>query len=115
MRRSVESPDLTSTALRPDDRPADADAHGPGDSRASGMASCDNLNADPEHQAVEVADATGVGLVAEPPTPPQRRWASLLGLTAGVVVLGGMSAAFLFFVDPEFDDPEYGELDNPLH
>ena len=36
-------------------------------------------------------------VVAEPLAPPQRRWASLLGITVGVLVLGGMSAAFPLF------------------
>ena len=44
-----------------------------------------------------VAEATGATLVAVPEASPGRRWASLLGLVGGVLVLGGLSAAFLFF------------------
>jgi membrane protein YqaA with SNARE-associated domain len=104
MRRSAESPNLAPTATLAEDRAADRaadpaaksglDEGGGGD---GGMASCENLTVSPEHQAVEVANATGAVLVAEPPTPPKRRWVSLLGLTAGVLALGGMSAAFIFF------------------
>jgi membrane protein YqaA with SNARE-associated domain len=47
--------------------------------------------------AVAVADATGAALVAVPEVPPGRRWASLVGLVLGLLVLGGLSAAFLLF------------------
>jgi len=47
--------------------------------------------------AVAVADATGATLVAEPAVPPGRRWRPLLGMAAGVLVLGGLSAAFVLF------------------
>lgn len=97
MRRSIEAPDSAPSPTPTDDRPADAGSLGEGDGRHNRMASCDDVAATPEHQAVEVADATGAQLVAEPLTPPKRRWASLLGIAVGVLVLTGMSAAFLFF------------------
>lgn len=51
----------------------------------------------PATPAVEVAEATGVGVIAPPETPPAQRWRALLGVAVGVLVLGGLSAAFLFF------------------
>ena len=53
--------------------------------------------ASPERDAVVVADATGAQLVSAVPVPAPRRLTALLGIVAGVVVLGGLSAAFLLY------------------
>ena len=45
------------------------------------------------HAAVEVAQATHVPLAV----PARRTWTSILGMVAGVAVLGGLSAAFVLF------------------
>lgn len=49
--------------------------------------------AEAERAAVAVAEATDVPLV----TPARRTWVSVVGLGLGVLVLGGLSAAFLFY------------------
>ena len=46
-----------------------------------------------EHAAVAVAEATAVPLV----TPARRTWTSMIGLVLGVLVLAGLSAAFLIY------------------
>jgi membrane protein YqaA with SNARE-associated domain len=46
-----------------------------------------------ERAAVEVAEAADVQLVA----PARRTWQSILGMALGLLVLGGLSAAFLFY------------------
>jgi hypothetical protein len=61
------------------------------------MPSCDELTASPQSDAVAVAEATGAQLVAPMPVSPKRRLTSILGVVAGVLVLGGLSAAFLYF------------------
>lgn len=89
MRPTVESPDARAVPLPPVERPAE--------SRSSGVPSCDDLTASPQRDAVAVADATGAHLVAPPPVSPARRLTSILGVVAGVLVLGGLSAGFLYF------------------
>ena len=49
--------------------------------------------AEAERAAVAVAVATDVSLV----TPARRTWTSIVGLALGILVLGGLSAAFLFY------------------
>lgn len=88
MARTVESPDLAAKAM-PDARPAATPRREP--------PTCDEILASPELDAAVVADETGAHLVATPPTPPARRWLALLGVAVGVLVLGGLSAGFLFF------------------
>jgi membrane protein YqaA with SNARE-associated domain len=61
------------------------------------MASCDNPAEALRTEAVDIADATGVHLEAAPPTPKPKRWKAILGIVTGAVILGGLSAAFLFF------------------
>jgi len=61
------------------------------------LPSCDELTASPQSDAVAVADATGAHLVAPMPVSPRQRLTSILGVVAGVLVLGGLSAAFLYF------------------
>ncbi len=46
-----------------------------------------------EHAAVAVAEATDVPLV----TPARRTWTSMIGLVLGILVLAGLSAAFLIY------------------
>ena len=89
MRPAVESPDPGSVSPLPVERPSDG--------RRNGIPSCEELTASPQSDAVAVADATGAQLVAPPPVPPARRLTSLVGVIAGLVVLGGLSAGFLYF------------------
>jgi membrane protein YqaA with SNARE-associated domain len=89
MQRHVGPPDLDATAP-----PAEEPPSRPHDNIVSG---CDDLDVDPVSKAVAVAEATGAELVVEPPLPPPRRWSALLGMATGILVLGGLSAAFLFF------------------
>lgn len=78
MRRTIEPPDQ-----------APADPASP---------SCDELADSPSHDAAVVADATGARLIVPAaPVPPARRLSSLVGVITGVLVLGGLSAAFLLF------------------
>lgn len=75
---------------RPDVAPPAAKQHG-------GLPSCDELTASPQSDAVAVADATGAHLVAPMPVSPKQRLTSILGIAAGLLILGGLSAAFLYF------------------
>ena len=59
--------------------------------------SCDEITAPADSDAVAVAEATGAHLVAPPVVPPKKRLTSFLGVIAGVLVLGGLSAGFLYF------------------
>lgn len=59
--------------------------------------SCDEITAPADSDAVAVAEATGAHLVVPPVVPPKKRLTSFLGVIAGVLVLGGLSAGFLFF------------------
>jgi membrane protein YqaA with SNARE-associated domain len=88
MARIVESPDQVAEAL-PDERPAATPRQEP--------TTCEEVLASPELDAAVVADETGANLVADPPTPPARRWPALLGVIVGIAVLGGLSTGFLFF------------------
>jgi membrane protein YqaA with SNARE-associated domain len=75
---------------RPDDTRPSAD-------RAGELPSCDEITAPADSDAAAIADATGAHLAAERPVPPARRLGSLAGLVIGVLVLGGLSAGFLYF------------------
>ena len=94
MRRTAESPDLVADAPPVAETPPDDHPSG---NASNGATTCEDVLASAELDAVEVADATGVNLVATPPTPPARRLPALLGVIVGVLVLGGLSAGFLFF------------------
>jgi membrane protein YqaA with SNARE-associated domain len=86
MQRPAVPPDLDATDSLPE--VPSTRSHG------GVVSGCD----DPVDDAVAVAEATGAELVAEPPPiSPIRRWTALLGIAAGVLVLGGLSAAFVFF------------------
>jgi uncharacterized membrane protein YdjX (TVP38/TMEM64 family) len=83
-----------SAAPGPSPRPDEAP---PPDERHGGMSACEELTASPQSDAVAVADATGAELVAPLPATPARRLTSIVGVVAGVLVLGGLSAGFLYF------------------
>jgi membrane protein YqaA with SNARE-associated domain len=89
MRPIVELPDTGATPAPPEERPPDG--------QSGAIPSCDELTASPQSDAVAVADATGAHLVAPMPVSPQRRLTTILGIVAGVAVLGGLSAAFIYF------------------
>jgi len=55
------------------------------------------LDATPERDAVIVAEATGAQVVSATPVSPARRLMARLGMVAGILVLGGLSAAFLLY------------------
>ena len=76
---------------------ARADEARPPADQSGALPSCDELTASPQSDAVAVADATGAHLVAPMPVSPKRRLTSILGMAVGFAVLGGLSAAFMFF------------------
>lgn len=93
MRRTVDPSD--SSADRPPigRDPAEPPPPSQGPS-ASGTAGAAPLTAEQaERAAVAVAEATHVQLV----TPARRTWKSIVGIALGVLVLGGLSAAFLLY------------------
>jgi membrane protein DedA with SNARE-associated domain len=76
--------------------PSPSDERAPAE-RGGGLPSCDDLTASPQSDAVAVAEATGAHLVAPMQVSPRRRLTSILGVAAGFLILGGLSAAFLYF------------------
>lgn len=98
MRRTIESPDLPDGATAPPSASVPEVRPDEEATAVSGpMTSCDTPVEAVRSDAAQVADETGANLVAPPPTPPVRRGAALLGIAAGVLILGGLSAAFLFY------------------
>jgi membrane protein YqaA with SNARE-associated domain len=89
MQRRADAPDLDATASAIEE----PRSHPP----TSIVSGCDDLDADPVSKAVAVSEATGAELVVEPPQPSPRRWSALVGMVAGIAILGGLSAAFVFF------------------
>jgi uncharacterized membrane protein YdjX (TVP38/TMEM64 family) len=89
MQPTVERPEPAAVPPPSDERPLAE--------RDGGMSECEELTASPASDAVAVADTTGAQLIAPLPATPARRLTSILGVVAGVLVLGGLSAGFLYF------------------
>lgn len=88
--------DTRTTTPAPDSGPRSDDTRASVDHDGR-LPSCDELTASPQSDAVAVADATGAQLVALPPVSPARRLTSMLGILTGTLILGSLSAGFLYF------------------